>query len=221
VYDAAHAFGTTIDGAGAGTFGDLSMFSFHATKLFHTAEGGALATPSLELKRSVDHLKNFGIVGPEEVDAVGINGKMNELQAALGLAVLDCVADEVRRRAEIAARYHANLRDVPGLSILPDVPGVHKSHQYLVIRVDRRVAGYSRDDVCEALMRNNVIARKYFYPLCSDYACYRDLPSAAPARLPVAREVVEQVLCLPIYGTLPFPAVDTICEIVAGVRARV
>jgi dTDP-4-amino-4,6-dideoxygalactose transaminase len=196
------------------------MFSFHATKLFHTAEGGALTTPRGESKSAFDHLKNFGILNPEEVDVVGINGKMNELQAALGLAVLACVTDEVERRRVILDRYRANLGDVPGVVLMPELPGVRSSYQSMAVRFDRERSGCSRDDVCEALKGHNVIARKYFYPLCSDYACYRDLPSAAPGHLPVAREVVEQVLCLPIYGTLPLSAVDTICEIVAGVQAR-
>ena len=220
VYDAAHAFGTRINGVGIGNFGDASMFSFHATKLFHTAEGGALTCPSADSKIAFDHLKNFGILNQEEVDVVGINGKMNELQAALGLAVLDCVAEEVRRRRVIIARYRERLTAVPGLTLMPEPPGVESSCQYFVVRIDHRLFGRSRDAVFDTLREYNVFARKYFYPLCTDYTCYRPLPSAAPERLPVARDVVEQVLCLPLYGTLPLSAVDTMCEILAGIQAR-
>lgn len=216
IYDAAHAFGTAIDGVDIGNFGDASVFSFHATKLFHTGEGGAVATATPELKTHIDHLKNFGILNQEEVDTVGINGKMSELQAALGLAVLDRVPEETRKRDAIAARYRSNLANVPGLHVMPELPGVRNSRQYFVVRVERETFGASRDAVFEALKQENVFARKYFYPLCTDYDCYRNLPSAAAGRFPVARTVVDQVLCLPIYGSLPLTAVDTICEIVTA-----
>jgi dTDP-4-amino-4,6-dideoxygalactose transaminase len=186
IYDAAHAFGSTIDGVGIGNFGDASMFSFHATKLFHTAEGGAIATRQSELKARFDDLKNFGILNQEQVGRVGINGKMNELQAALGLAVLSAVPEEIERRHAIAARYRRNLMGVPGVTFLPDIPGVGTSHQYFVLRFDQPVFGCSRDEVFEALKQHNVFARKYFYPLCSNYDCYRNLDSASPERLSVA-----------------------------------
>lgn len=214
VYDAAHAFGTRLNGAGIGTFGDASMFSFHATKLFHTAEGGALTSASAESKTAFDHLKNFGILNQEEVDVVGINGKMNELQAALGLAVLDCVADEVRLRQAVIGRYRQRLAGVAGLTVMPEPAGVESSCQYFVVRIDGAAFGANRDEVFEFLKEHNVLARKYFYPLCTDYACYRDLPSAAPGRLPVASRIVHEVLCLPLYGTLALADVDAICDIV-------
>jgi len=219
VYDAAHAFGTTIQGTGVGAFGDATMFSFHATKLFHTAEGGALTCPGAERKATFDHLKNFGILNQEEVDVVGINGKMNEVQAALGLAVLECVAGEVARRRELIARYRARLAGVPGLGLMPELPGVESSCQYFVVRIDPAGFGCSRDAVFERLKTYNVFTRKYFYPLCSDYPCYRALPSAASGRLPVARAVVEQVLCLPLYGALALSTVDAICDIVTAIQA--
>ena len=218
VYDAAHAFGTKINGVGIGNFGDASMFSFHATKLFHTAEGGALTAPKADSKAAFDHLKNFGILNQEEVDVVGINGKMNELQAALGLAVLDCVGVEVRSRQAIIARYRERLGALEGLTLMPEPAGVESSYQYFVVRINRAHFGASRDHVFELLKQFNVLARKYFYPLCTDYACYSDLPSAAPGQLPVASAVVDEVLCLPLYGTLPLAAVDTICEIVASAK---
>jgi dTDP-4-amino-4,6-dideoxygalactose transaminase len=212
LYDGAHVFGTAIDGRGIGTFGDATMFSFHATKLFHTAEGGALAVQTAELKTTIDHLKNFGILNQEEVDDPGINGKMNELQAALGLAVLDHVGDELERRRLITERYRSHLTGVDGITLMPDIAGVTASRQYFVIRINQDAFGRSRDDVHAALKTANVMTRKYFFPLCSDYPCYRSLPSAAAAGLPVAHRVVQEVLCLPLYGTLPLDAVDRICE---------
>ena len=151
---------------------------------------------------------------------VGINGKMNELQAALGLAVLDCVADELRLRRAIIARYRERLAGVPGLALMPEPAGVESSCQYFVVRIDGAAFGRTRDEVFDHLKTYNVLARKYFYPLCTDYGCYRDLPSARPGRLPVASEVVTQVLCLPLYGTLALGDVDRICDMVLENQAR-
>ena len=212
IYDGAHVFGTTIDGTGIGAFGDTTMFSFHATKLFHTAEGGALSSATPELKRAFDHLKNFGILNQEEVDVPGINGKMNELQAALGLAVLEHVAAERDKRRAIVDRYRARLSGVAGLTLLPQLPGVSDSYQYFVLRIDAAAFGLARDAVQDRLKAYNVLTRKYFFPLCSEYPCYRELPSSAPANLPVAHRAVREVLCLPLYGTLPLDAVDRICD---------
>jgi dTDP-4-amino-4,6-dideoxygalactose transaminase len=219
LYDAAHAFGTTVAGAGIAAFGDTAMFSFHATKLFHTAEGGALATGAAQLKAAFDHLRNFGICNQEEVDVPGINGKMNEIQAALGLAVLEHVAQEVERRRAIVARYRAHLGGIEGLTLMPEPPGVVTSCQYFVIRIEEGSFGATRDAVQASLRQYNVLTRKYFYPLCSDYPCYRGLKSAAAANLPVAHRVAEEVLCLPIYGDLPLDAVDRICEMLLALRA--
>lgn len=218
IYDGAHVFGTTIDGRGIGTFGDVTMFSFHATKLFHTAEGGALACASPELKTSIDHLKNFGILNQEEVDVPGINGKMNELQAALGLLVLDHVAEELERRRVITERYLSHLRGVSGITLMPELAGVSASRQYFVIRIDAAAFGRSRDEVHAALKSVNVMTRKYFYPLCSDYPCYQSLPSSAAAGLPVAHRATREVLCLPLYGTLSLDVVDRVCEILLGLK---
>ena len=220
VYDAAHAFGTEIDGVGIGNFGDASMFSFHATKLFHTAEGGALTSRSGASRTAFEHLKNFGILNQEEVDVVGINGKMNELQAALGLAVLDRVADEVKSRQAIIARYRSRLGEVRGVTLMPEPRGVKSSCQYFVIRIDRLAFGCSRDIVFEQLKTYNVLARKYFHPLCTDYACYRELPSSRPGLQPVAAEVVAEVLCLPLYGTLALTDVDIICDMILEIQAQ-
>ncbi len=218
IYDGAHVFGTTIDGRAIGTFGDCTMFSFHATKLFHTAEGGALACGTPELKASIDHLKNFGILNQEEVDVPGINGKMNELQAALGLLVLDRVSEELERRRVITERYLSHLRGVGGITLMPELAGVSASRQYFVIRIESEAFGRSRDEVHAALKAMNVMTRKYFFPLCSDYPCYQSLPSSAAGGLPVAHRAVKEVLCLPLYGTLPLDVVDRVCEILIGLK---
>jgi len=222
VYDGAHAFGVRIDGRGIGTFGDATMFSFHATKLFHTAEGGAVACGDPALFHRIERLKNFGIAGQEIVEGIGLNGKMNELQAALGLSVLGGMDAEIAARRAILGIYQERLGGVRGLTLMPQLAGVEGSHQYCAIRIDAGACGASRDEVHQTLKRYNVMARKYFFPLCSDYDCYRELPSADPARLPVARTASAQVLCLPLYGSLDPSAVEIICDIVvsaAGGRA--
>lgn len=221
IYDAAHAFGARLNGVGIGNFGDVSVFSFHATKLFHTAEGGALTCRDEALKTHVDHLKNFGILNQEEVDIAGINGKMSELHAALGLCVLELVEAEIALRTQIVARYKNRLANLPGVTPMPELPGVTASYQYFAVRIDEAIFGCSRDVIFENLKTKNVFTRKYFYPLCTQYACYANLPSSRAELLPVANRVVEQVLCLPIYGRLSLEAVDRICEMIAAVRPNV
>jgi len=221
VYDAAHAFGAKLHGRSIGSFGDATMFSFHATKLFHTAEGGAIACADAALRQRIDRLKNFGIVNQEAVDSVGLNGKMNELQAALGLAVLDCMAEELEKRRQILAAYRRLLGGVPGITMMPEIAGTESSCQYCVIRVRASEFGRSRDDLHAELKSYNVHARKYFYPLCSDYPMYRQLPGSDAATLPVARRAVDEVLCLPLYGSLDLSAVEQICEIVVSHRCSV
>jgi dTDP-4-amino-4,6-dideoxygalactose transaminase len=220
VYDAAHAFGVKIKGVGIGNFGDVSMFSFHATKLFHSAEGGALTCTSRSTRELFDQLKNFGILNQEAVGPIGINGKMTELQAALGLAVLDCVPAELRRRRAVIARYRERLEGIAGLHAMEEPAGVESSCQYFVVRIDPIRFGCSRDVVFDRLKHYNVFARKYFYPLCSEYDCYRDLPSSAPGLLPVAVEAARQVLCLPLYGSLSLEACDVICDMIREIHQQ-
>jgi dTDP-4-amino-4,6-dideoxygalactose transaminase len=217
IYDAAHAFGTRIEDKGIGTFGDVTMFSFHATKLFHTAEGGALACGDPLLKARIDDLRNFGIHGPETVEAIGLNGKMSELHAALGLSVLEGVADELARRRRLLARYRQRFAGLEGVAWLHGVNGADSSCQYCVIRVDEAVFGCSRDALHHGLQAYNVFTRKYFHPLCAQYDCYRRLPSAAPSNLPVATRAVQEVLCVPLYGGLSEADVDRICDMVGAV----
>ena len=217
MYDAAHAFGTEIDGVGIGTFGDISMFSFHATKLFHTLEGGALTFADPGRKAQIDLLKNFGIKNEDEVLMPGINGKMNELQAAVGLINLRHLEDERRKRGEIVEGYRRNLAGVPGVEVFRIPNNVRNSYQYLMVRIGGEF-GMSRDAVHDELKKINVITRKYFHPLCSDYDFYRQHPSARPENLPVAHKVVQEVLCMPLYGTLRLDEVEAICAFVKGLR---
>jgi len=215
IYDAAHAFATEIDGTGIGNFGDITMYSFHATKLFNSAEGGALACKSEELKKKIDLLKNFGIKNEEEVIEVGINGKMNELQAAMGLAVLEHIEEERQKRAIIKQTYIENLKDIPGIKLMPDLPGVRSSYQYFAIRIDEEEFGRSRDYVYEELKKYNIFTRKYFHPLCSNFECYRHLPSADPKNLPIANKIGNGVLSMPFYGGLTQEDIETICQIIS------
>lgn len=213
IYDAAHAFGVEIEKKGIGTFGDVSMFSFHATKLFHTAEGGALAFNDGRLVDRIRLLGNFGIKGEERVVLPGINGKLNELQAALGLVVLKYVSRERQKRRRLLHTYKERLRDVEGVILPENVPGVRKSYQFFAVRIDRKKFGRSRDFVYNEFRKFNIFARKYFYPLCSEYPCYSHLPSSDASKLPVANTIAGQVLCLPFYGGLSEDDVGDICSI--------
>jgi dTDP-4-amino-4,6-dideoxygalactose transaminase len=214
VYDAAHALTTRINDQPITNFGDISVLSFHATKLFHTAEGGALVAQDPQLRKQIDLLRNFGIKGESTVLECGINGKMNELQAALGLCLLSLIEDECAARRELAAVYCGRLSGLSGVTSMPKPPNVILSDQYFVIRIAESQAGVSRDVLWEALKRFNVFARRYFAPLCSEYPHYKSLPTADPARLPVAHTVVQEVLCLPFYGALGMDGAHRICDII-------
>ena len=217
IYDAAHAFGTELNGVGIGTFGDISMFSFHSTKLFHTLEGGALTFNNPQLKPRIDLLKNFGIKNEEEVVMPGINGKMNEVQAAIGLINLRHIDKEREKRHTIVDTYKEYLADIPGIKVFNIPDEIKNSYQYFIIRVSKEF-GLSRDEVHEQLKKYNVFTRKYFYPLCSDYSCYNQLPSSNPENLPMAHKIVKEVLCLPLYGDLSLEDVKKICLIIKDLR---
>lgn len=220
IYDAAHAFGVEIDGKGIGTFGDLSMMSFHATKIYHTIEGGALMHGDPNLKARIDLLKNFGIKNEEEVVMPGINGKMNEVQAAVGQIMLHYVEAERDKRHQLIDTYNQELKDVPGITLMPvsDPTHVKANYHYYVIRIEEEKFGRSRDYVYEELKKYNVFARKYFHPLCSEYTCYRQLPSSSPQNLPVAVKTGQEVLSMPLYGELAPADVTKICQMVKSFR---
>lgn len=214
VYDAAHAFMTEIDGVGIGNYGDISMFSFHPTKLFHTGEGGGLTYKDSNLKSRIDLLKNFGIKNEDEVVMPGINGKMNELQAALGLIVLDIIEEERSKRAKLISKYVDCLSGIPGISFQINSSNIQSSYQYFVIRINEEKFGKTRNFIHDELKKYNVFTRKYFYPLCSDYACYSQLPSSRGDNLQNAKIIVREVLSMPLYGDLSEDDVEKICDII-------
>ena len=218
IYDAAHAFETEINGTGIGNYGDISMFSFHPTKLFHTGEGGCLTFREKGLKQRIDLLKNFGIKDQETVMMPGINGKMNEIQAALGLLTLGIVNEEREKRRKLLEVYFQELEGLEGVSFYKKPDNVKNSYQYFVIRLNKDRFGKTRDFVYEEFKKYNVFARKYFYPLCSEYACYKHLPSSNKENLPVAHQIVSEVLCLPFYGGLSASDVRKICAILRSFK---
>lgn len=201
IYDAAHAFGVQHKGQSLLNWGDLSVLSFHATKVFTTIEGGAIVCPDAKTKQRIDYLKNFGIADEVTVMAPGINGKMNEVQAAFGLMQLNHVDSLIARRTQIATMYDQHLRNVPGIRRLETLPDTRANHSYYPIFIDTPFP-LSRDAVYQRLRQEGIFARRYFYPLLSSMPMYRGLPSAARERLPNANRMAEQVLCLPIYPAL-------------------
>jgi len=214
IYDAAHAFGVQCRGASVLNHGDLSVLSFHATKVFTTFEGGAIVCPDAKTKQRVDHLKNFGFVDETIVVAPGINGKMSEFNAALGLLQLKGIDEALRRRKAIDSRYRGALARVAGIHCLQDAGETVANYAYFPILVR---PGYplSREALYRKLRDNGVYARRYFYPLISDFPMYRGLPSAAHSNLPVASKAASEVLCLPIYPALSDEQVDSVVELVA------
>lgn len=221
IYDAAHAFGVErecSDGErrSVAAFGDAAMFSFHATKVFNTIEGGAVCFKDEKLYPLLNQWKNFGITGPEDVEYVGGNAKMNEFCAAMGVCNLRHLDDEIEKRKIVAERYWERLETVPGLTVFPPSDCVKHNYAYLPVLFDPHVFGSTRDEVFDALDGVNVGARKYFYPLVSDFACYRSVYSSD--RTPVAKKAASQVLTLPMYADLAVEDVDRICDVILNIR---
>lgn len=216
VYDACHAFGVEVNGRSLLDSGDLAVLSFHATKVFNTCEGGAVVCHDPETKRRLDLFRNFGFVDEVTVASPGLNAKMNEIQAALGLLQLDYIDGAMAERAALADRYRAFLSGLPGLRLLDDIPGVRHNNCYFPVLVDGRTFGASRDGLYEKLKRNGVHGRRYFYPLISRFPPYDALGSARPGNLPAAEEAASRVLCLPIYPGLTEGEQDMIIELVGG-----
>jgi dTDP-4-amino-4,6-dideoxygalactose transaminase len=219
IYDAAHAFGVRYKGRALFDYGDMAMASFHATKLFTSIEGGALIVRNEAQRARINSLKNFGIADEETVIGPGINGKMNEFQAAFGLLQLDMVDAEIARRGRIVRRYRERLGGVPGLTLLEDHADTQPNYAYFPMLVDAQVYGLSRNGLYDALKRFNINTRKYFHPLCSTYSCYSALPSARAENLPVATRIASEVLCLPLYGALPDAMAERICGLVRELHA--
>jgi dTDP-4-amino-4,6-dideoxygalactose transaminase len=213
LYDAAHAFGVQAHGEPIGHFGDLSVLSFHATKLFHTAEGGAIVARSDAMRDKLASLRNFGILGEESVEGVGLNGKLSEVHAAIGLAVLGGVGAEIDARAARTSRYVSSTKDIPGLKLQRWPAGCKPNFSYMTLEVDEDDFGLTRDQLHFALRAERVMCRKYFYPLCSENTSYRHLASARPEHLPNAHRLAGRILCLPLYGELPVEAVDRVTDL--------
>jgi dTDP-4-amino-4,6-dideoxygalactose transaminase len=216
IYDAAHAFGVRMDdGHSVLRHGDLSVLSFHATKVFNTFEGGAIVCPDAKTKQRIDHLKNFGFVDETTVVAPGINGKMSEINAAFGLVQLQHIDAALARRAEIDARYRTELADLPGVRCVRDSGERVANHSYFPILVGPEYP-HSRDALYARLRENDIYARRYFYPLISDFPMYRSMPSANPSHLPVASDIARKVLCLPIYPALSDADQGRVIDVIRG-----
>lgn len=218
IYDAAHAFGVRVNNNSIAKYGDFSMFSLHATKMFHSIEGGVLTYPESESERKVELLKNFGISGPESVEMPGVNAKMNEFQAAMGNVNLKYVNQLKSLRKQITECYDDQLRDIPGIKILERFENIDYNYSYYPILVDESVYGYTRDDLHLMLTECNVITRKYFYPLITDFNCYKEQFSHSIT--PNAKYVSERILTLPIYPDLSLESVAGICENIRRIYNR-
>ena len=214
IYDAAHAFGVKKNGVSSACFGDASMFSFHATKVFNTIEGGALCYADTGMKQTIQDLKNFGIHGPEEVPFVGGNAKMNEFCAAMGLCNLRHLDGWMLERKAVVERYNERLSGIPGIKLNCAQEGVESNYAYYPVVFDGYK--YSRDEVFAKLSEQNIIARKYFYPITNSFDCYKGRPGFDPAMTPVAQYIGDRVLTLPLYSELALSDVDRICDIILG-----
>lgn len=212
IYDAAHAFGEKYKGKGIGSFGDASCFSFHATKVFNTIEGGAVCFKDPDFGFNLYRLKNFGIRGPENVDGVGANAKMNEFCAAMGLCNLRHVEEEIEKRKQVAERYREHLEGVDGIRLNPVQKDVKPNYAYFPIIFNEKIFGASRSEVFEKLVENGIGARKYFYPLTNTYDCYHRKYNAELT--PIALYISKRVLTLPLYADLEMKDVDRICSLV-------
>ena len=211
LYDAAHAFGVKINGVDAGNFGDVSMYSFHATKVFHTIEGGALAFRDGNMKSKLDSLANFGI-GGNNVEYVSGNAKMNEFQAAMGICNLRHIESQIVKRKSIAFRYRENLESIKGVILPGEINGIQSNYAYFPVVFIEEICGKSRDEIYEGLIKEQIYSRKYFYPLVTELQCYKD--AGASAETPVAEYISKRILCLPLYADLTFSQVDRICKVI-------
>lgn len=216
IYDAAHTFGVKYKGKGIGAFGDASCFSFHATKVFNTIEGGAVCFKDEEFGLNLYRLKNFGIRGPEVVDGIGANAKMNEFCAAMGLCNLRHVDEEIAKRKKVVECYRNRLEGIEGLQLNPVQKDVVSNYAYFPVVFDEKVFGASRNEVFDKLAMNNVAARKYFYPLTNTFDCFHGKYDVT--RTPVALHISKRVLTLPLYADLSLDTVERICDVIVSCK---
>lgn len=218
IYDAAHTFGVRYKGKGIGAFGDASMFSFHATKVFNTIEGGCMCFHDSSYEKELYKLKNFGIKNETVVDGVGSNAKMNEFQAAMGLCNLRHVDEEIQKRKKITERYRKNFQGTEGIKLSPVQKDVESNYAYFPVVIDEKVFGATRNEIYDELKKHNIYARKYFYPLTNTFDCFHGRYDAEST--PVALYISKRVLTLPLYADLSMDEVDRICEIILSMRKR-
>lgn len=216
IYDAAHSFGVTIDGRGIGTFGNASMFSFHATKVFNTIEGGAITLNDSTISDKLEKLKNFGISGPESVELVGGNAKMNEFQAAMGICNLRNIDREISKRREAYNRYIHNLKDLDGVILPREFNGVYSNYAYFPVIFDN--FSLNRNEVFNLLRENNVFSRKYFFPLINDFDCYKDEFSSL--NTPIAKSISDKVLALPLFSDITYDEIDFVCSVISKIGGK-
>ena len=215
IYDACHTFGVKINDIPVLNFGDLSVMSFHATKVYNTFEGGAIVCHDEATKRRIDNLKNFGFEDETTVVAPGINAKMNEVQAAMGLLQLKYIDSIIDKRKKVACEYRNVLKNIKGLTFIEDIPGVKHCYSYFPILIDNVKFGKTREELFNELKKHNIFGRRYFYPLISQFPSYSGLESAQPGKMPIAERVTEQVICLPIYPDIASETISFICNIIS------
>lgn len=214
IYDAAHAFGVKINGESILNFGDMATLSFHATKVYNTLEGGALIVHDEQTKKRIDYLKNFGFASETEVVAPGINSKVDEVRAAYGLLNLKQVDHAINSRRKVAIRYRDELQGVKGITFFNDIPGVRHNYSYFPIFINAEEYGMTRDELYFKMKEHNVFGRRYFYPLISTFSTYRGLDSANPDNLPIATQMSNNVICLPMHHALSENEVEYILQII-------
>lgn len=213
IYDAAHAFGVSINGNSILNYGDMSTLSFHATKTYNTIEGGALICRDEKTKQRIDYLKNFGFAGETEVVAPGINGKMDEVRSAYGLLELKYVDSAIQVRKSITQKYRESIGNITGIKFFKDIPGVKSNYSYFPIFVDEDLYGISRDALYEKLKSANIYGRRYFYPLISDFSTYRGLESSTKSNLPVSHRIADSVICLPLHHELDDDDINAVVNV--------
>lgn len=216
IYDAAHTFGVRYKGQGIGSYGDASMFSFHASKVFNTIEGGAVCYTDEELGKNLYRLKNFGIKDEIEIDGIGANAKMNEFQAAMGICNLKYIENEIEKRGKVDRRYRENLNGIDGISLCHIREGVEANYSYFPVLFDKTLFGIGRDEIYNILKENKIFTRRYFYPLTSCAECYKG--QFNPDETPVALSITNNILTLPMYADLSLEDVDRICKIILDSR---